>query len=428
MQGNRMSSKKSLSNKQSGLVIILFTVCLTVLLGFAALAIDINHVVLNKSRLQNSVDSAALAAAVVADGNSAQNTTDLANAALDAIRAYSTSSGNKEISVTESSSFTSQGRSLSLALSESANLKVQFSNDPTSFSSGAFALTNGSGEPNDIYVRVEVTGVNLQGFFASLFGTQKSVSASAVAGPSSSVKELCNLVPMAACAEDENDDEFGGFDVGEMKTLKTGDWKKSEMGSPANFGLLNYGEQGMNDLDEHLAGGYDECLVDGFAQGAPGNKVGRVKNGLNTRFGDPNDPDYPKDILTTSGVVEKDGSDNITSSSFTYADYVADTSRSDFIPEQGGEPGRRILQIPILNCTEGTGTGGNFKAPVVTIGCFFLIAKAPESNGNGKNEKQEVYGEFIQSCRVNNASFDLIPSNSGAYKIQLYQDPDREGV
>ncbi|GEA61698.1 Tad domain-containing protein [Vibrio comitans] len=428
MQGKRFGSKKSLVKKQSGLVIILFTVCLTVLLGFAALAIDINHVVLNKSRLQNSVDSAALAAAVVADGNTGKTTTDIANAALDAIRAYSTSSGNDEISVTQVSSFTSQGRTHSLALSDSANLIVQFSNDPTSFNSGTFALQDSSGEANDIYVRVEVTGVSLQGFFVNLFGANKSVSASAVAGPSSSVQELCNLVPMAACAIDETDQDFGGFEVGQMKTLKTGDWKKSEIGAPANFGLLNYGEQGMDDLDEHLAGGYNECLVDGVAKGAPGNKVGRVKNGLNTRFGDPNDPEYPKDILTTSGSITKDNDGNITGSTFTYDNYVTETSRGDFIPETGGEPGRRILQIPILNCTQGTGSGGNFEAPVVTIGCFFLISKAPESNGNGNNEQQEVYGEFIQSCRVNNASFGLTPSNSGAYKIQLYQDPIGEGV
>ncbi|OBT06583.1 hypothetical protein A9264_08395 [Vibrio sp. UCD-FRSSP16_10] len=403
--------------KQSGLVIIVFTLALTVLLGFAALAIDINHLVLNKSRLQNGVDAAALAGAVVADADENQN--KIALAILDTLKNYSSLDGNTEISVDQSASF--QGQSLSLQLSDSATLTIQLSDDPTSFPGTV-------GNDDDTYVRVEVSGVSLSGFFVGLFGLDKSVSASAVAGPSSSVETLCNLVPMAACAIDENDKDFGGFTIGEMKTLKTGDWKKSEIGAPGNFGLLNYGEQGMDDLDEHLAGGYNECLVDGVAKGAPGNKVGIVKNGLNTRFGDPNDPDYPKDILTTSGSVTKDDDGNITDSTFTYDNYVTEISRDDFIPETGGEPGRRILQMPILNCTQGTGSGAGFEAPVVTIGCFFLISKAPESNGNGNNEQQEVYGEFIQSCRVNNASFGLTPSNSGAYKIQLYKDPSGAGA
>ncbi|GEA51106.1 hypothetical protein VIN01S_19100 [Vibrio inusitatus NBRC 102082] len=71
-----MHGSLSNRNKPSGLVIILFTISLVVLLGFAALAIDLNHVVLNKAHLQNGIDASALAAAVVAD--SGQSESDIA--------------------------------------------------------------------------------------------------------------------------------------------------------------------------------------------------------------------------------------------------------------------------------------------------------------------------------------------------------------
>jgi hypothetical protein len=407
------------NNRQKGLVVILMTLALTVLLGFAALAIDMNHVVLNKSRLQNGVDSAALAGAVVADAG--KSTTEIANAVLDTLKTHtSISSGNGEIGVFSDATFDSSDTTLTLPLSDSATLLMQFSNDPSLFPMSDEDF-DGSG---DIYVRVAVSDVPLNGFFVGLFGLEKHVSASAVAGPSSSVKELCNLVPMAACAFNAADKDFGGFVEGKVMTLKSSDWHKSGMNSEGNFGLLNYGDQTLNDLDEQLAGGYEGCLVDGFANGATGNKIGVVKNGLNTRFGDPYDPDFPPDILTTSGTVTTvDGS---LTSSFTYADYLSQISSENFTPESNGESGRRMLQIPILDCDSGVGSGSNYVAPVVTIGCFFLVSKAPESAGN--NEPQFVYGEFVSGCRVNNASFGQTPNDSGAYKIQLYQDPNKLGI
>ncbi|NVO58716.1 hypothetical protein HW561_23400, partial [Rhodobacteraceae bacterium B1Z28] len=178
-------------NNQSGLVMIIFTLALTVLLGFAALAIDMNHVVLNKARVQNSVDAAALAAAVVAD--SGKTTQEIANAALDSVKNYSSSAGNSEITVTQNAVFGAGGSSLSLPLSDSAIILIQFSNDPTVFPSSSFQRKNASGEFNDVYVRVQVTGVALEGFFVGLFNASKSVSASAVAGPSSSVSSSSEL-------------------------------------------------------------------------------------------------------------------------------------------------------------------------------------------------------------------------------------------
>ncbi|PMP06761.1 hypothetical protein BCS95_03655 [Vibrio breoganii] len=424
-------------HNQSGLVIILFTIALTVLLGFAALAIDLNHVVLNKARLQNGVDAAALAAAVVAD--SGQSESDIANAALDALKNYSSASGNSEISVTQNQAITGSGSSFSIALSDSASLLVQLSNDPTQFPASTFQRTDPvSGDFNDIYVRVQASGVALDGFFLSLFNISKSVSSSAVAGPSSSVtssSQLCNLVPMAVCAKDKTDTEFGGYDEGDFEVLKESDWKESDFNTPGNFQLLDF--TGKGEVDEQLAGGYDGCLSGGTVNVATGNSVGLVKKGLNTRFGDyqgsMSADEYPPDIYVKEGAITTDDDGNITSD-FTYSDYKQDIADGTYTEKSGGVEGRRLLSVPVIDCSNNIGgNGSNAEFNVVSVGCFFLTLQAPESNGNGKDKDtedtedtvtgQQVYGEYTKDCLVNNATFPTTPSASGSYKIQLYKDP-----
>ncbi|XAW89987.1 pilus assembly protein TadG-related protein [Vibrio sp. CDRSL-10 TSBA] len=53
------------SQRQQGVVVVIVTIALLAMLGAAALAIDINHAFMNRTKLQNGVDAAALAAAVV---------------------------------------------------------------------------------------------------------------------------------------------------------------------------------------------------------------------------------------------------------------------------------------------------------------------------------------------------------------------------
>ncbi|ANO32225.1 hypothetical protein BCU83_00710 [Vibrio breoganii] len=388
-------------HKQSGLVVILFTIALTVLLGFAALAIDVNHVVLNKSRIQNGVDAAALAGAVVADTGDATQS-QIASAVLATIKNYSSLDGNSDITVDQDVSF-GEG-SLSLKLSDKATLKIQFSNDPTSFPGVV-------GSNDDTYVRVEVTDVALESFLIGILGIGKSVSASAVAGPSSSVEQTCNLVPMAACAVDGNDSKNGGYTVGQEQELKSSSWKEHDIQAPGNFGLLDFLDD-HSVLRDHLAGGYKGCLTIGENVGVkPGGSIGNVAAGLNTRFDDDSSEEYPSDKWIGEG---------------TYSDYedalVNETDSNNYIDD--GELYRRTLQIPIIDCSKGSGSGNGYSAPVVTIGCFFMKKPAPSNNGS----KEGVIAEYRPNCLVNNASFGQTPSDSGAYKIQLYKDPVGSGA
>ena len=58
-----INTKNTLSNKQHGNILVVFTVALFALIGMASLALDGGHLLLNKGKLQNLVDAAALHAA-----------------------------------------------------------------------------------------------------------------------------------------------------------------------------------------------------------------------------------------------------------------------------------------------------------------------------------------------------------------------------
>ncbi|MEZ9888903.1 pilus assembly protein TadG-related protein [Vibrio breoganii] len=415
-------------SKQGGLVVVLFTFALLLLLGFAALAIDVNHVVLNKSRLQNAVDAAALSAAVVADDKG--GTGEIATAALVGLKKYLEQTGNSEFDIIDNSSFGSGSDTtptFNTQLNSDTLLTIQLSNDPSSFSSGTFSRKTGS-DFNDIYVRVKVSNVTLNGFFVNLFDLNKSVSASAVAGPSSSISrqsEACNVVPLAVCAANPDDDQYGGYTPGELQVLKDNDWSNTGMNS-GNFGLLNMdgGGAGKDEIAQYLAGGYTECIsTSGEVETSKGQGVGKVADGLNVRFGDngkyAGDPDEYIKEADVDLVNE--------TTDFTYQNYLDDLDNggidSQYLPE-GGVEGRRVLQVPILDCDAGSLDSNGKIYKMVTVGCFFLSKKAPPSNSN--NDPQRVVGEFIEDCLINNGTFGVDPISSGAYKIQLYKDPDSQ--
>lgn len=91
----RSRNPKSLKGAQKGITLVLISLILLILIGMGAFAMDLNHQVLNKARLQNAVDSAALAAAVVADDT---GDVDLAEtAAVQALTSFAAASGNQEL-------------------------------------------------------------------------------------------------------------------------------------------------------------------------------------------------------------------------------------------------------------------------------------------------------------------------------------------
>lgn len=396
-------------HKQQGLVAVLITAAMMSFIIMAALAIDVTHQVVNKTKLQNAVDAAALAAAMVADAT--HNTTTATSAAKSTLTSMHNASGNSELDV------------------DSATFTIAFSNDPMTFPDGSFDDTG------DIYVRVSVDDLNLSEFFMQALGLSKVVSASAVAGPSSDINTISNVVPIGVCKGDESGGIYG-YNAGEVYVLKVGDSSLSSMGA-GNYHLLDFGS-GADTVREALGGGYKGTVqIGGSINTQTGVAAGPVGQGANTRLGiyqgGVSSSDYPPDYITdlpdTPATLDSDG--NVVydyAGDLTYAEYktkteacIADNSSGDC--ESGGQPWRRVLPIPIVDCSGSS--GGTTTYTVVEVGCFFLLQRVPTNNsGSG----QVVFGEFVDSCVVENGSIGNTPGNQGAYKIIMYKDPNSGGA
>ncbi|CAK1692816.1 putative Flp pilus-assembly TadE/G-like protein [Vibrio crassostreae] len=406
--------------KQQGLVAVMITAALLVFLAVSALAIDINHMVVNKTRLQNAVDSAALAAATILDNSKDKDAVDAEVGT--ALNAMAASTGNQEIDFS------------------TASIGIDYSNDPQDFTGSATFGAN-----DDVYVRVRVDALEMDEFFIQLFGLEKVVSASAVAGPSSGLA-YNNVVPIGVCIGDgtsDNDvnedgyhDETGeeitnvfGYEVGTVHALKVGDSSLSEMGN-GNYHLLDFGSGG-NTIKEGLGGSYDQPVKIGEdITTKPGGTVGPTGDGLNTRFGDYGGglsaSDYPSDYVTTEPTneitIDANTGEITFDDSYDYAQYKLDTNACIASGGAGcasnGVAWRRILPIPMVDCSGKSGGSTDFT--VNKIGCFFLLQKAPTNNSG----TPAVFGEFIHSCSVTGGSSSNQSTTEGAYRIVLYKDPD----
>lgn len=400
-----IGSKLGTIKSQKGLTLILVSLVLVIFIFFSALAIDVTHALMNKTRLQNGVDAAALAAAVKvsrgstdaeAEASARETLTDMYNA-----------SGNTEISIS------------------SDLITVMFSNDPQDFS-GAYV------ESLDTYVRVAVSKLPLTSFFLGFFGADKLASVSAVAGPSSSIVNYCNVVPMAVCAETTSgSNDYYGYNYKQIYELKVADQNATEMG-PGNFQLLDFGT-GASDVRTYLAGGYEDCVnIEESVITKPGASMGPVGQGLNTRFGEYGQAglsaeEFPPDqfIKEPSTLASTDSDtgeviyDSAIDGGWYYEQYEKGAEECPMAEGCTGEKpnNRRILAIPLVNCDGAS--GGTTLLDVISVGCFFLLQKAPTNAGGDVG----VYGEFIKGCEITNGTTSEIPNDEGVFRIQLYRDP-----
>lgn len=403
---------------QKGIVLPIFAAAALALIAMAGLALDTSHVMLNKTRLQNTVDAAALSAAKTLD-----QTGDTADATAAAIAVFAQNAhapGNKELA-----KFFDAG----------GNIEVLYSNTLYPFSPGT--------EPAQ-YARVYVADFPLDTWIVGALGiTEKSVAASAVGGPSPPLGVddiVCKLAPMMVCGDpaDPGETHFG-YTLGDVQVLKSttvnGDW---EVG-PGNFQLVRLSTgQGGAAIREAMAGGHDACNEStNNVDTEPGNTVGPVVQGLNTRFGDHTgvmngtEAKYPPDVVVTENSVEIqfDANGNVVTQpgdlDFNIDNYEAqiEDGNYDYTPAPAG-PGhfeRRVIALPIGDCS--TTVNGQGQVPLLGYGCFFLTQKA-EHQGN----ESSVYGQFVESCAAGgvpgpNPGGGPGGTGVGPHIIQLYEDP-----
>jgi hypothetical protein len=426
----------NLRHKQRGVVGILVVAGMVALLAMAGLALDGSHAMLNKTRLQNAVDAAALSGAKELDLTGKD--VFLARAAAEAtFGANTTAVGNNEMGEAYADG--------------TIQLEVQFSRTLDPFVPGT--------SPAE-YVRVRARNFRLNVWFATIVGaTEKVVAASAVAGPSPTINTACNIAPMMVCGAPEKTEEepnggppFWGYAEGEPDILKTSA-NNSDVG-PGNFQLIRLGDDtGKADTREALAGGYDGCATTGdILQTEPGSGVGPVVQGINTRLGIYSGPmagteeQYPSDVITEQPdpLVQYDADGRVTGEpdqlystteegiqlinerqdlAYNYQDYGNALLAHDYDkhPEEGGKYLRRELTIPIGDCSETT--NGQGPVPVLGFGCYFLLQETVQAGGSGGNEAH-VYGQFIRDCNAGGLPGPAPGDGPGLYIIQLYKDPD----
>jgi Flp pilus assembly protein TadG len=415
MRADRHRPGRAGQREQRGAALILVVVGMVAILGIAGLALDSGHVMLNKTRLQNAADAAALAAAKVLDQT---GDVALADAAADAMFASNAgNAGNREIG----DAYTRGDVTVTVEFSSTLNPFTPGSNPPA-------------------YVRVRAQGFTMPVWFSAVVGvTTKSAAASAVAGPSPTINTACNLMPMMVCGDAAAGPPLFGYTPGEPDVLKSSTSNGSWEVGPGNFQLIRLGGTGGAVIRENMAGGYDGCMTVGDnIETEPGNTVGPVVQGFNTRFGDFTGPmngtqsTYPPDVVTQQPVPplsydrETDtitqGGTPVTDASqinFNYDDYTArvDSESYDYQPAPAGIGAfqRREVAVAIGNC-DGT-TNGAGTVPLLSFGCFYLLQQAAQQ-GN----ESYIYGQFLEECRAGGMPGPAPTTIPGPYIIQLYRD------
>jgi hypothetical protein len=271
------------------------------------------------------------------------------------------------------------------------------------------------------------------------------VAASAVAGPSATIDNACNIAPILVCANDPTDNYYG-FDQDDLMVLKPSPGDHNDVG-PGNYKLLRLDCPGGACIRDAMAGSYETCAsTDEAVETEPGVTAGPTSQGFNTRFGIYSGPvsydDYPPDVVVEAlptvldTYLDGNGDDVITLGSggavvqyasqisFSYADYVTRTgmpSATHDYPSYGSPAGsewRRILALPVADCS-GDETGQS-TIDVIGFACYYMLQ--PIGGGTDKN----IFGQFVDGCLAGGAAGPNPGAGLGPYLIQLYKDPDSD--
>ena len=384
------NSPRCVAVGQRGAILPLVAIGMGALLAMAGLALDMGHGYVNKTRLQNALDAAALSGAKTLD-----ETTDTGKATTAAKTAFTmnaNAAGNAELQ--------------NIAI---GNVNVEFSDTLNPFGGGA----------NPRFVRVGVSAANFArpSWLLQTIGVANvSVGARAVAGPSPQLTCPTNMIPVAPCGTPGAANY--GYTVGQEVQLKYDSNNKSPAG-PGNFGNVDLGScgPGKDCVRDGMAGLFTGCPSTGnIITTDPGNNVGPNAKGLNTRF------DCPSNCNPVDTFVYKP---DVIIRAYTkgdpYQQYMTDRANGSWDlqpPTAQYEPSRRIVSVPVIDCSGGN-LNGKTSVNVLGIACMFLT-QATTQKGN----TQTVFAEFLSSGCIAEGSFPgpNPVTGPGPHTIILYKD------
>jgi Flp pilus assembly protein TadG len=345
MSDQKLGLKESRKGER-GSILVVSTVGMLSLLLAVGLGVDISRLYLAKTELQNAADAAALAAVSGLNGTPG-GITEAANRAVQAMNKYD---------------FNKTGVSFPR---ENVLFAVNLEGD---YVSEALAFA----EPTNIRFVQVTTATSAIGvsFAKTVLGNTKDLSATATAGYSVPLNEICGWIPVFVL-------DIPGNPISPGNTytfrLDAGDHI-----SPGNYQLLSPLGPGGSDTRTGLANGVNLCIGPGAeVQTKTGMTAGDVRQGLNTRFDIYQGPVDP--------VVSPPDANVALGANYTYRNYLDGVDAVE--PDHDGTPGRRVVYIPLTKNPPGEGRDSII---VDRFGVFFL--RTPVGNGNGG----ELVAEYVE--------------------------------
>ncbi|MFN0111874.1 MAG: pilus assembly protein TadG-related protein [Blastocatellia bacterium] len=379
------TQNKYTRRSERGSVLATATIGMVAFLLAVGLCVDISHLYLISSELQNAADAAALAGASAINSSAAgiEEATDRAVATMN----------NYE--------FNSTGVTI-------ARSNVRFAVNLSAFDGGGTGMSEADAiaSPTNIrFIQVTVPPKSITIFFAGMAmgSTTFDMSRKAVAGQSVAINYYCSLAPLSVVIDDATGAPLNPepgcpntttFTAGCTYTMRApsngggngngnGNGNSGGSVSPGNFlALAIGGDTGGSDLRTRLALGGKEC----FSLGAcvmtePGVNAGPVRQGINVRFDQYNAgldaTTYPPDTNIKAGI--------------TYTQYRSELSQHTVAPSHTGIANRRIILIPIINKSQYD--NGRDDVCIAKVGAFFI--RNPVPNGNGGDIRAEFIGDRV---------------------------------
>ncbi len=403
-------TKNSYRRNERGSVMVYTVISALFLFLAVGLGVDLSHLYLAKTELQNTADAAALAGASALTLPEPDRIQTAVNRAVAVMNANKYNFDNRTYAAVTP---VADQRAL-------VKFAVNLNDDPYLTEAQAAAA------PTNIrFVRVETPSVPISVFFAiPILGSSRNLNARATAGLSLPGNVRFCPAPLAVidCGTDPQclgpdgtPQSIGGVcNAGGPRPNPDGTACNPDKQfcrncvytiraepaggpSPGNFhGLCCPGTNCDADwIRRRLAGGDDcaECPpVDPGEEISPTTKpginAGPIRQGINTRFdeyqgADLNPTDHPPDPNIAS-----DGEDGI-----TYDEYLAGNPSQ--APTHTPKDGRRIMVFPVTPISSWNDANGRATVTVSSLGAFFIQRKVP--NGSGGEIKAEYIGPDVVS-------------------------------
>lgn len=374
---------------ERGAVAIIVAVSLAVLVAFAGLALDLGHLYVNKSELQNAADACALAAANELVCDASGGGTCPASYLLNAENAgmFASRQNKKDF----------QKGTVAIAAAD-----VRF-NTALAPNSGYLSRAGGA-SPNSKYAMCIARATGITPWFMGVLGIGASdVTASAVATLAAG-QAFCNAAPMGICKKVGSSAPSYGYTVGEWVGSSFNSGGNGNDSLTGNFRWVDFTPNagGNSEIRDQLAGSGAACGIKvGSNVQQPGTQQG-AKSAYNTRFGMyPNGANAytlqtaPPDRTGYAYPNKAPGSPVIGVGTSAYSDYRSrQASNTPFTNNQYGVSGpggnisgnpitsadhktygaeRRLVAVPVVDCDAGN------TVPILGMACALMLN--PMSNG-----------------------------------------------